>query len=65
MQLLHVYMTITCSFHDGISLKPLSYSVAPQTPTSLSGQLERLTEAYMAGVLPLAEYKQRRQDLDQ
>ena len=33
--------------------------------TSLSGQLERLTEAYMAGVLPLAEYKRHRQDLDQ
>ena len=32
---------------------------------SLSGQLERLTEAYMAGVLPLAEYKRRRQDLEQ
>jgi len=33
--------------------------------TSLEGQLERLTEAYMAGVLPLAEYKRRRQDLEQ
>jgi site-specific DNA recombinase len=33
--------------------------------TSLSGQLERLTEAYMAGVLPLAEYKRRRQDVEQ
>lgn len=33
--------------------------------TSLSGQLERLTEAYMAQVLPVAEYKRRRQDLDQ
>ena len=32
---------------------------------SLSGQLERLTEAYMAGVLPLAEYKRRRQELEQ
>ena len=32
---------------------------------SLSGQLERLTEAYLAGVLPLAEYKRRRQDLEQ
>jgi site-specific DNA recombinase len=32
---------------------------------SLGGQLERLTEAYMAGVLPLAEYKRRRQDLEQ
>lgn len=32
---------------------------------SLRGQLERLTEAYMAGVLPLAEYKRRRQDLEQ
>ena len=32
---------------------------------SLSGQLERLTEAYIAGVLPLAEYKRRRQDLEQ
>lgn len=33
--------------------------------TSLSEQLERLTEAYIAGVLPLAEYKRRRQDLEQ
>ena len=33
--------------------------------TSLEGQLERLTEAYMAGVLPLAEYKRRGQDLEQ
>lgn len=33
--------------------------------TSLSGQLERLTEAYMTAVLPLAEYKRRRQDLAQ
>ena len=33
--------------------------------TSLSGQLERLTEAYLAGVLPLAEYKRQRQDLEQ
>ena len=33
--------------------------------TSLEGQLERLTEAYFAGVLPLAEYKRRRQDLEQ
>ena len=33
--------------------------------TSLSGQLERFTEAYMAGVLPLAEYKRRRQYLEQ
>jgi len=33
--------------------------------TSLEGQLERLTEAYMAAVLPLAEDKRRRQDLEQ
>lgn len=26
--------------------------------------MERLTQAYLAGVLPLAEYRQRRQDLD-
>src|SRR5436190_22310607 len=32
---------------------------------SLSAQLERLTEAYMAAVLPLAEYKRRRQDVEQ
>ncbi len=36
-----------------------------QARMSLSGQLERLTEAYMAGVLPLAEYKRRRQELEQ
>lgn len=33
--------------------------------TSLSGQLERLTEAYLAGVVPLAEYKRRRQEVEQ
>jgi hypothetical protein len=29
VQLVHVYVTIACSFCDGISLKPLSCSVAP------------------------------------
>jgi site-specific DNA recombinase len=33
--------------------------------TNLSGQLERLTEAYLAGVLPLVEYKRRRQEMEQ
>ena len=32
---------------------------------SLSGQLERLIEAYLAEVLSLAEYRRRRQDLEQ
>ena len=34
MQLLHIYMTITCFFHDSIDLKPHSCSIAPQTPIS-------------------------------
>jgi len=32
---------------------------------TLQGQLERLTEAYLAQVLSLEEYKRRRQDLEQ
>ncbi len=32
---------------------------------NLNGQLERLTEAYLAEVLPLAEYKRRRQEMEQ
>ena len=32
---------------------------------SMKGQLERLTEAYLAQVLTLEEYKRRRQDLEQ
>ena len=32
---------------------------------SLHAQLERLTEAYLAGVLPLDEYKRRRRDVEQ
>jgi site-specific DNA recombinase len=31
---------------------------------SLTKQLERLTEAYLAGVMPLQEYQQRRSDLE-
>jgi site-specific DNA recombinase len=33
--------------------------------SSLAHQLERLTEAYLRGVIPLPEYQQRRQDLEQ
>jgi site-specific DNA recombinase len=32
---------------------------------SLEQQLERLTEAYLSNVIPLAEYRRRRQDLEQ
>ena len=32
---------------------------------SLTHQLERLTEAYLQGVIPLSEYQRRRQDLEQ
>jgi site-specific DNA recombinase len=32
---------------------------------SLDHQLDRLTEAYLEGVIPLAEYERRRQDLEQ
>ena len=32
---------------------------------SLDQQLNRLTEAYLSGVIPLAEYQRRRQDLEQ
>lgn len=32
---------------------------------SLTHQVERLTEAYLAGILPLEEYKRRRQELEQ
>lgn len=32
---------------------------------SLTHQLERLTEAYLGSVIPLAEYQRRRQDLEQ
>jgi site-specific DNA recombinase len=32
---------------------------------SLEQQLNRLTEAYLGGVIPLAEYQRRRQDLEQ
>lgn len=32
---------------------------------SLSEQVERLTAAYLAGIMPLAEYQQRRAELDQ
>ena len=31
---------------------------------SLAGRLDRLTEAYLGGVLPLAEYRRRRGDLE-
>jgi site-specific DNA recombinase len=31
---------------------------------ALAQQLERLTEAYLAGVVPLAEYERRRRDID-
>ena len=31
---------------------------------ALGQQLERLTEAYLAGVVPLAEYERRRRDID-
>ncbi|GAC1651354.1 MAG: hypothetical protein NVS4B12_22070 [Ktedonobacteraceae bacterium] len=31
---MHVSMAITCSFHGGICLQPLSCSVAPQTPNT-------------------------------
>jgi site-specific DNA recombinase len=33
--------------------------------TALAHQLERLTEAYLREVIPLAEYQRRRQDLEQ
>jgi len=32
--------------------------------TALAQQIERLTEAYLAGVLPLAEYERRRRDVE-
>ncbi|MDP9380006.1 MAG: recombinase family protein, partial [Chloroflexota bacterium] len=31
----------------------------------VAGQLERLTEAYLAGVIPLEEYKHRRKEVEQ
>ena len=34
-------------------------------PTHLQQQIERLTEAYLAGVLGLEEFRRRRRDLDQ
>jgi site-specific DNA recombinase len=33
--------------------------------TALANQLNRLTEAYLMEVIPLAEYQRRRQDLEQ
>jgi len=33
--------------------------------TALTAQMERLTEAYLAGVVPMEEYRQRRQELEQ
>ena len=36
-----------------------------QARNRLSQQLERLTEAYLGAVIPLAEYQRRRQDLEQ
>ncbi|MDQ5851954.1 MAG: zinc ribbon domain-containing protein, partial [Chloroflexota bacterium] len=36
-----------------------------QARTRLAQQLERLTEAYLGAVIPLAEYQRRRQDLEQ
>jgi len=36
-----------------------------QARTRLGQQLERLTEAYLGAVIPLAEYQRRRQDLEQ
>ena len=47
MQLLHVSMTISRSFHDGISLKPLSCSIAPQTPYSRKSFTKR-SKRYLA-----------------
>ena len=35
-----------------------------QGKASLTGQLDRLTEAYLGGVVPLAEYRRRRGDLE-
>jgi site-specific DNA recombinase len=35
-----------------------------QARSSLSHQLDRLTEAYLAGTIPLAEYQRRRADLE-
>jgi site-specific DNA recombinase len=35
-----------------------------KTQATLRQQVERLTEAYLAGVLPLPEYQRRRQELD-
>jgi site-specific DNA recombinase len=37
----------------------------PKGRVSVEHQLERLTEAYLAGVLPLEEYSRRRQELEQ
>ena len=36
-----------------------------QAQTALANQLERLTDAYLMEVIPLAEYQRRRQDLEQ
>jgi site-specific DNA recombinase len=36
-----------------------------QAQTALAHQLDRLTEAYLREVIPLAEYQRRRQDLEQ
>ena len=36
-----------------------------QAQTALANQLDRLTEAYLMEVIPLAEYQRRRQDLEQ
>jgi len=36
-----------------------------QAQTALATQLDRLTEAYLREVIPLAEYQRRRQDLEQ
>jgi site-specific DNA recombinase len=32
---------------------------------SVTNQLERLTEAYLQGVIPLVEYQRRRQEFEQ
>ena len=36
-----------------------------QAQTALANQLDRLTEAYLMEVIPLAEYQRRRRDLEQ
>jgi hypothetical protein len=43
----------------------LSEETLHRAQTALAQQLERLTEAYLREVIPLAEYQRRRQDLEQ